>query len=91
MEFANRNGWKFEVGKETSKSNIPAGTYKYADNFLPQKVAKQVKLEGQNTKIYNAPGYGKSNWFMPLTYHGDREVIQHGPLAAPAAANKSSN
>ena len=51
----------------------------YADNFLPQKVIQKLNEEGLKNKIFHNPGYGKSNWFMPLKFHGDGEVIQHGP------------
>ena len=37
-------------------------------------------------RIFALPGYGASNFFMPLTYHGDREVNQHGPTVPPTAS-----
>lgn len=40
-----------------------------------------LKRDGKKTKIFDLPGFGKSNFFMPLKYHGDGEVIQHGPPA----------
>ncbi len=56
--------------------------YMYTYCFLSLCVVqtqKQVAVEGQSTKIFVSPGYGSSQWFMPLTYHGDAEVVQHGP------------
>ncbi len=88
IEFATKSGWKYEIGSETSKKCVAPGTYKYADNFLPLKISKQVKIDGQKTKIFASPGYGKSNHFMNLTYHGDREVIQHGPLLTTTATSQ---
>jgi hypothetical protein len=47
--------------------------------FLYLKTAQRVKMEGVKNKIFENPGYGKSHWFMPLKYHGDGVVRQHGP------------
>lgn len=44
----------------------------------------QAKEEGLKNKIFYNPEQNKSNWFMPLTYHGDAEVQQHGPPVAHA-------
>ncbi len=38
-----------------------------------------LKKDGNKTKIYATPGYGKSNFFMPLKFHGNGPVDQHGP------------
>ena len=48
----------------------------------PLQTVKQLKKEGAKNQIYVNPGYGASNWFMPLKYHGDGEVLQHGPSVA---------
>ena len=50
----------------------------------------QLEKEGMKNKIFENPGYGKSNWFMPLTYHGDGEVVQHGPSRAALNAAREA-
>lgn len=40
IAFAQRNGWSFEVQRETSKKNTPAGTYLYKHNFLDKRVSR---------------------------------------------------
>jgi NADH dehydrogenase (ubiquinone) Fe-S protein 4 len=82
VAFAKKNGWKYEVLAATSKTVVEAGTYTYAENFLPKRVSLQLKREGQKTKLFEAPGYGDSQFFMPLKYHGVGEVLQHGPPGA---------
>lgn len=67
--------------RATSKTTVTPGTYKYAHNFLSTRTKLQLNKEGQKTKIFEAPGFGDSQWFMPLKYHGDGEVVQHGPKA----------
>lgn len=39
IAFAERNGWKFEVKAETSKTNTTPGTYLYKHNFLDKRVS----------------------------------------------------
>jgi NADH dehydrogenase (ubiquinone) Fe-S protein 4 len=79
VAFANRNGWKYEIRAETSKTNTPPGTYLYKHNFLDKRTAAEVQKLGHKTQIFEMPSFGESHWFMPLKYHGDGEVIQHGP------------
>ena len=45
---------------------------------------EQVNQEGGagKTKVFRQPGLGSSNFFMPLRYHGDGEVEQHGEIVA---------
>lgn len=38
-----------------------------------------MKDEGMKNQIFANPGYGASNWFMPLQYHGNAPVVQFGP------------
>jgi hypothetical protein len=51
-----------------------------------------LKEQGAKNVVFKSSGFGNSNWFMPLKFHGDGEVEQHGPRgtgdssAAPAAA-----
>jgi hypothetical protein len=46
------------------------------------QVVLELKRDGLKTKIFASPGFGKSNFFMPLKYHGNGEVDQHGPSAS---------
>ncbi|KAJ1442234.1 ETC complex I subunit conserved region-domain-containing protein, partial [Ochromonadaceae sp. CCMP2298] len=84
MGFAERNGWAYQLLRETSKSNRPAGFTHYKHNFLDKRTLGFLKKDGLKTKIFDAPGWGSSNFFMPLTYHGDGEVDQHGPAVQKA-------
>jgi hypothetical protein len=40
---------------------------------------QKVREQGSKNRVFVNTGYGKSNWFMPLKFHGDGEVEQHGP------------
>lgn len=90
IAFAERNGWKYETTKAQEAAMVPTGTNKYAHNFLsPLKIA-EVKYDLDNygrTDEFVAPGWGQSQFFMPLTYHGDAEVDQYGPEKSKAKAN----
>lgn len=44
--------------------------------YLTQ-VAEDVAVDGKDSKVFANPKYGSSNWFMPLSYHGDAEVCFH--------------
>eukprot|EP01040_Poterioochromonas_malhamensis_P000516 gene516-550_t len=77
--FAERNGYKYQLQPKTSKRTVTMGTYSYQDNFLDKRTSIQLAKEGLKNKIWENPGYGQSNWFMPLKYHGDGVVQQHGP------------
>ena len=39
-------------------------------------MAEGVAADGLKSTEFSNPEYGHSNWFMPLTYHGDAEVYQ---------------
>lgn len=39
IAFAERNGWKYEVGIDTDKKVEPAGIYLYKHNFLDKRVS----------------------------------------------------
>ena len=82
VRFADRNGWTYEFQQKNDITVKPAGFKSYKENFLPTRTVLQLEKEGMKNKIFENPGYGKSNWFMPLTYHGDGEVVQHGPSRA---------
>jgi len=77
--FAQRNGWEYELEAPNSLSTVPYDRNEYQDNFLDKRTALFLARDGMKTKIWNNPKYGDSHWFMPLKYHGDGEVIQHGP------------
>jgi len=48
------------------------------DPYVCHQVIEAVKEQGHKNKIFRNPGYGSSNWFMPLKYHGDGVVEQFG-------------
>lgn len=77
IQFAESQGWKYEV-METPEKVHENGRKKYAFNFLPEAVEKDLMRNGKDCDQFNQPGFGNSNWFMPLTFHGDGEVEQHG-------------
>lgn len=64
------------------------GSNKYAFNFLAEDVENKLKREGVKTDEFKHPGLGSSNWFMPLTYHGEGECEQHGPSVAAGGKGK---
>lgn len=78
IQHAERNGWKYEVTGEVSDDVMEPGWRAYEHNFLNQRVRKILISEGKKPVHFNNPHYGESGWFMPLKYHGDGEVIQHG-------------
>uniref|UniRef100_A0A7S0SXQ8 NADH dehydrogenase [ubiquinone] iron-sulfur protein 4, mitochondrial n=1 Tax=Chromulina nebulosa TaxID=96789 RepID=A0A7S0SXQ8_9STRA len=79
IAFAERNAWNYEVKAPTTLTIVQPGTNKYSDNFLPKSTILKLKQEGSKNKIFASPGYGKSNFFMPLNYHGTNPVEQFGP------------
>eukprot|EP00607_Mallomonas_marina_P010180 CAMPEP_0182421342 /NCGR_PEP_ID=MMETSP1167-20130531/6692_1 /TAXON_ID=2988 /ORGANISM="Mallomonas Sp, Strain CCMP3275" /LENGTH=180 /DNA_ID=CAMNT_0024598381 /DNA_START=264 /DNA_END=806 /DNA_ORIENTATION=- len=79
VAYATKNGWKYEVSASQEGRITKPGSVAYADNFLPKKTMKKVRKEGPKNVVFRNPKYGSSNFFMPLTYHGEREVDQHGP------------
>jgi len=86
VEFATKNGWKYEVTAEAHDIVVPLDAFQYKDNFLDPKVMLKLKKEGKKCQEFAVPGFGKSNFFMPLKYHGDGPVAQHGPSTASATA-----
>lgn len=79
VAFAEKNGWAFDVAPPVSPQCYPDAERNYSQNFLNPRVAEVVAMDGKHSKEFSNPKYGASNWFMPLTYHGDAEVEQHGP------------
>lgn len=85
--YAIKNGWKFEKRAPVSESTQAPNEGKiYDHNFLPKRVQQEVKKAnaGDKTDYFQFVNSDdcKSNWFQPLTYHGDSEVRQHGPRAS---------
>jgi NADH dehydrogenase (ubiquinone) Fe-S protein 4 len=78
IQHAERNGWKYEVKGEVSDDVMELGWRAYEHNFLSQRVRKIIASESKKPTHFQNPHYGKSGWFMPLKYHGDGEVVQHG-------------
>mmetsp|Transcript_2303 Transcript_2303/g.1641 ORF Transcript_2303/g.1641 Transcript_2303/m.1641 type:complete len:224 (+) Transcript_2303:73-744(+) len=79
VAFAERNGWKYEVMAPSSEYTVKPGTYLYKYNFLDKRTLAVLKRFGHKNDVFDLPTFGESHWFMPLKYHGDGEVVQHGP------------
>ena len=82
IAFAKRNGWNYDVDAPVKPPDWnELGNNKYAFNFLPNKITEKMNEEGPSAarKQFAAPTYGKSHFFMPLDYHGKKEVDQFGP------------
>jgi len=81
IEFATKNGYKFEIltPQVTTDYVDPEGEKNYSQNFLSPRIVEELAADGIRSTEFKNPDYGKSNWFMPLTYHGDKEVEQFGP------------
>lgn len=78
IQHAERNGWKYDVMPEASDDVKELGWRAYEHNFLSQRVRSILISESKKPVHFKNPHYGKSGWFMPLKYHGDGEVTQHG-------------
>uniref|UniRef100_A0A7S2V6R9 NADH dehydrogenase [ubiquinone] iron-sulfur protein 4, mitochondrial n=1 Tax=Entomoneis paludosa TaxID=265537 RepID=A0A7S2V6R9_9STRA len=77
VDFAKKQGWDYVV-TEPVRREQRQDEATYQDNFLPQAVAKQVKMEGSACKQWERKSAGTSHYFRPLKYHGDGTVRQHG-------------
>jgi ETC complex I subunit conserved region len=76
--FAKKRGWKYIV-KPPILRPVRSDDAQYQDNFLPQAVAKRVKMEGTSCAEWERKAAGCSHYFRPLKYHGNGTVPQHGP------------
>lgn len=55
----------------------------YSHNFLSYLQEREIReKEPWEIREWDSPSFGDSHWFQSLTYHGDKEVIQHGPKKA---------
>ncbi|KAJ8602937.1 hypothetical protein CTAYLR_001515 [Chrysophaeum taylorii] len=75
--FAEKHGWKYEVS-EPIERNWDHGTNKYSHNFLDKTAEAEVKAYGKKTKRFDFSKPYASHYFRPLTYHGEKECLQHG-------------
>lgn len=78
IEYAERYGWKYEITAPVSHTIREPGWREYGHNFLPQSVRNVLDEEGPKTQYFKNSNYGASHFSMPLKYHGDGEVTQHG-------------
>jgi NADH dehydrogenase (ubiquinone) Fe-S protein 4 len=88
IAYAQKNGFAYELRGRVADANenIPVGTMTYAHNFLKKRTQLEVTDDyeaGKPVMEYFRSGSNQSNWFMPLTYDGTAEVIQHGPKTGP--------
>lgn len=85
IEYAEKQGWKFETLAANGAPQDATGRYPmrtYADNFLPRVVMERVREEGaEKSPWFNNFKYGASHWFPTLNYHGDKPARQHGDRA----------
>ena len=77
-------GWKFDVLAESPNRTMEMDHHNYSQNFLSKVDSLIIARDGHKTTLFDAPGYGNSNWFQALKYHGDGIVEQHGPAATAA-------
>lgn len=92
QDYAIKNGWKFETRGETSETTLAPDEWKvYNHNFLPKKIQNEALQAGpiKGQIQFENKEYGDSHWFMPLKYHGDGEVRQHGPKATNSDKQKN--
>ena len=81
IRYCESQTWKFSVAEENYEHDPDQDAHKYDENFLSRKVKLMAKTCGPDfyKEWFHNPKYGSSHWFMPLTFHGDKEVEQHGP------------
>lgn len=82
--YATKNGWKFECTQAVSESTQAPEEWKvYNHNFLPKRVENEVKQANAGAATdytqFAHHTHNASHWFQPLTFHGEKEVRQHGP------------
>jgi hypothetical protein len=69
-------GWKYEVHRHADADVREPGWRGYKHNFLPKAVANLPKKAKK--EWFSVSKYGSSHFVMPLKYHGDGIVSQHG-------------
>ena len=89
VNFAKKNGWKYETRARHAEANesVEAGYRIYEHNFLARRTKLELeaaKAAGKKSFEYEQVAPNKSNWFMMPTFHGDAEVVQHGDKAPPS-------
>lgn len=77
IAFAEKKGLAYEV-KERAKRMREYGTNYYAHNFLPASTEAELAKNGVATKHFANPHDNKSNYFRPLSFHGEGPCRQHG-------------
>ena len=83
--FAKKRGWQFVVDEPIYRTGR-SDDAQYQDCFLPQSVVAKVKRDRTNCNHWERPLAGTSHYDRPLKYHGDGEVVQHGPNGTDAPA-----
>jgi hypothetical protein len=83
--FCKKRGWNFVVKRPITRY-MRNDDAQYQDNFLPQAVARKIKMEGKSCEHWHRASSWTSHYFRPLNFHGDGEQSQFGPNAdAPIA------
>lgn len=83
--FAKKRGWDFVVEEPIVRKGR-SDDAQYQDNFLSQAVAARVRREKKKCDEWFRSEACTSHYTRPLKYHGDGEVIQHGPNGDAAVA-----
>jgi len=76
--FAKKRGWDYVVEAPVLRPGR-SDDAQYQDNFLPQRVALKVRMDGTKCDHWHRSSAGTSHYERPLKFHGDGEVRQHGP------------
>jgi hypothetical protein len=76
--FCKKRGWNFVV-KRPIMRYMRNDDAQYQDNFLPQAVARKIKMEGKSCEQWHRTSACTSHYFRPLKFHGDGTVPQYGP------------
>lgn len=78
MEFAKKQGWKYDVIEPIEAQDL-AGEKSYSYNFLPENVTKRLLQQGTKASVhFKHPTGRKATFVKTLKYHGDGSVAQHG-------------
>ncbi|CAM9126094.1 unnamed protein product [Choristocarpus tenellus] len=87
VHFCKKRGWDYEV-KLPLQSEQVLGATKYAHNFLPMDIEREIKVKKTESKHFAFPTVGASHYLRPLNFHGTGQVRQHGNPEAAVSEQK---
>lgn len=82
VAFCEKQGWPYELASERyiyRAKQHRMGEVKYAHNFLPENIERDLKKNGLKTKVFERDAANASHFHKYLKFHGDGDVGQHGP------------